>query len=278
MAFNESAGAGFIEITSQEWYKNVYNSGTGVLDWTTLPQIRAIISDIENSSPGYWTAIHKSAKHVGPRTSLYSPDPTLSQAKLSDSEFWDSFQSHKFYMLSLTMSRGVPKDAVIGKNFRRLKYSWTTAGPVLRSILEMLRGGWSGTRHELSITNEMKTLFDSLPYRSSMGHFSLLNIINEVVGYCIARGQVVEGRRGKEKVLLPGPNINADRIYTSRDFITFNVSVHFMQDDWIFFSISPSGNVVTSLSGIRVKGMICKCDGRRGVQGAVAEFIRRNPG
>ena len=271
MAFNESAGAGFIEITRQEWYKNLYNSGTGVLDWATLTQIRAIISDIENSNPGYWTAIHKSANHIGPRTSLYSPDPTLYQTKKTDSKFWDNLQNDKFYVLNLTMSKGVPKDAVIGKNFRRLKYSWTTAGPVLRSMLEMLRGGWSGTRHELSITNEMKTLFDSLPYRSSMGLFSLLKIINEVVCYCIAKGQVVEGRRGKEKVLLPGPNINAAKIYTSRDFITFDVSVHFMQDDWIFFSISPSGN-------IRVKGMICKCDGRRGVQAAVAEFIRRNPG
>lgn len=271
-SFNESSSGQFSLVDTWE-----YNVTYG-LDWASLAQLRAAVGAVERSLPEGWSVTKKVAWHRGPMTVPPAEiseriDPNVGAlgrlknwAHKRGSADWDRFPRDRFYVLRLTVSLDVPEGTVFGESYYA-KYTWKTIGPVIEAMLKMIKGGWSGTRWELYTTEEMTTVLGSLLARTRLKQSSLYNLICEAVLYCVAKGLVREGRRGQDRVLLPGPNISAERVRSYDEFPTLFMEMMFKEDDWVHLLAGlHNGNYYRDSRHYR-------CDGLRGLSAAVSDYM-----
>jgi hypothetical protein len=274
-SFNESSSGQFSLVDMWE-----YNDTYG-LDWASLAQLREAVEEVERSLPEGWSVTKKIAWHRGPMT---VPPAEISErgrmgvwrlknwAHKRGSADWDRFPRDRFYVLRLTVSLDVPEGTVFGESYYTY-YNWKTIEPVIRAMLKMIKGGWSGTRWELYKTEEMTTVWGSLLARTRLKQSSLYNLICEAVSYCVAKGLVREGRRGQDRVLVPGPNISAERVRSYEEFPSLFLEMMFKEDDWVHLLVSWPTRETGASSNSRHNIRHYRCDGIRGLSAAVSDYM-----
>lgn len=266
-AYNEAAETGLFRWIRWE------DLADYPIEGATLSRASAAARAIRSALPAGWTVTRVCANHVRPGTEVPPGDHpfnSYSSMKVADQSAWDRIPNSMFYQVTFSLCEGLP-EGVVPADYYLSSYAAGTIFKVADVLLSLVRQGWRGTRADFAESREMGDLFEKLPNRRRYTWRTRFKLADQAVGTCLAHRRLAEARDGHDRVLVPGPNLDAEAIHFSHHYPTASVKVGFHEDDWVslvFMKWASSRSTRIYMTSF----IYYICDGDRGLAAALRDM------